>query len=226
MKHVSLLFLIFTVLAAPAVSAQETVSGQILFEGTPPPAEKVKVTSDMPSCGNTKEVRRLILGEGGGVANAVVTLHGAGGTPAPRGGYLDQVGCEFVPHVQILPLGSELTITSSDSVLHNAHGFYEDGSTAFNLAVPVVGMEVTANPKKTGVIKMRCDAGHTWMNAYIYVTDKPFAAVTDENGRFTFEGVPPGNYEAEVWHEWLGTKRVPVEIKENGEPLRITMEKE
>lgn len=222
------LFLLFLSFFLPFYSlyAGEPVTGQIVFEGPPPPPEKVSVKSDIPVCGGTKEMRKLVLGENNGIANAVVTILGPEGTPASRDGTLDQVRCDFVPHVQVLPLGSALTITSSDSVLHNAHGFYEDGSTAFNLAVPVVGMEMTAVPEKTGVIKLRCDAGHTWMSAYIYVTDKPYAAVTDDNGRFSFESVPPGNYEVEIWHEWLGRERRSIEIKEGGEPLYIVMKKQ
>ena len=206
--------------------AQGIIKGHVIFEGTPPAPEKVEVKSDTPTCGTQKEIHKILLGEGQGVANAAVTIVGAMGELPVKDGSLDQVQCEFVPHVQAVPLGSTLKITSSDSVLHNSHGFYEDGSTAFNLAVPIVGMEAPFKTKKPGLIKLRCDAGHTWMSAYVMVTDTPYYAVTDVNGNFSIQGVPPGKYEIEVWQEWLGKHREPVEIKEGEQPVKITLKKE
>ena len=206
--------------------AQGTVSGHVIFEGTPPPAEKVEVKSDIPTCGNSKEIQKIVLGADRGVANAVVKIVGAAGTPELKKGKLDQVNCEFVPHVQVVPVGSSLTLTSSDPVLHNSHAFYEDGSTAFNIAVPIAGMEVSHKLDKAGVLKLRCDAGHTWMSAYIVVTDASYYALTDANGNFTIEGVPPGNYEIEVWQEWVGRHRESLVVKEEeSEPITVTLSK-
>lgn len=207
--------------------AQTSVTGRVAFDGTPPPPEQVEVKSDMATCGTTQEVRHLILGQDNGVANAVVTIVGAKaeGALASKDGVLDQVNCEFVPHVQALPVGSTLKITSSDPVLHNSHGFHEDGSTAFNIAVPIPGMELPAKLKEPGVIKLRCDAGHTWMSAYVVVTDQPFYAVTDADGNFSIEDIPPGSYEIEVWHEWVGKHREPITVQEGGQPVTITLKK-
>ena len=205
--------------------AQGVIKGRVVFEGTPPSPETVEVKSDIPTCGNQKQVRKLVLGEGQGIANAIVTLIGVKGELKPEDGILDQAECEFQPHVQVVALGSTLKITSSDSVLHNAHGFYEDGSTAFNLAVPIVGMEVPFKTKQAGLIKLRCDAGHTWMSAYIRVTDTPYYAVTDANGNFTIQGIPPGEYEIEVWQEWLGKHLKPITIGEGEQPFSITLKK-
>jgi hypothetical protein len=47
--------------------------------------------------------------------------------------------------------------------------------------------------------------GHVWMRAFIFVTDNPFAAVTDSQGRFALTDVTPGTYRLRVWHELLGT---------------------
>ncbi len=217
-----LFIVVFTLLLPSSLYAQTVMKGRVIFEGTPPAVEKVEVKSDIPTCGATKEVRKIVLGADQGVANAVVRIIGAQGEPKLTEGPLDQVNCEFKPHVQVLPAGSTIKLTSEDPVLHNAHGFYEDGSTAFNIAVPIAGMEVPIKLKQPGVIKLRCDAGHTWMNAYIVAVDSPYYALTDADGNFSIESVPPGTYEIEVWQEWLGKHREPIVIKE-GETAPVTI---
>ncbi len=204
----------FMLVAASVAHAQGAVKGRVIFEGMAPPSEKVEVKSDTSTCGAHQDVSKIILGAENGVANAFVKILGATGELVPKKGVLDQVQCQFAPHVQALPAGSTLVITSSDAVLHNAHGFYEDGSTAFNIAVPIMGMEVNHKLGKADIIKLRCDAGHTWMSAYVIVTDTPYYALTDADGNFIIEGLPAGDYEIEIWHEWLGKRRQPVSVKE------------
>lgn len=215
MKKGKISFLIVFCLAvfSSAAYAQGALKGRVTFDGAPPPAEAVEVKLDSAICGTHKEASKILLGENKGVANAVVKVLGIKGPAASKKGNLDQVHCEFVPHVQALATGSTLVITSSDSVLHNTHAFYEDKTTAFNIAVPIVGMEVNKKLEKPGIMKLRCDAGHTWMNAYIAVLDEPFA-MTDANGNFSIENLPPGKYEVEVWQEWLGKSKQTVEIKD------------
>ncbi len=56
---------------------------------------------------------------------------------------------------------------------------------------------------------------HPWMLAYLFALDHPFAAVTDEQGRFTIEGMPPGEHEFRVWQERVGwlEKSLKITIK-------------
>jgi hypothetical protein len=41
------------------------------------------------------------------------------------------------------------------------------------------------------------------MLAYIYVTDQPWAALTDKSGRASFSRLPEGSYLARLWHPRL-----------------------
>ena len=218
---VSLLIVFCLVTFSTGAYAQGILKGRVTFEGTPPPAEAVEVKLDTAVCGTHKEIPKIVLGENKGIANVVVKILGLKGS-APAKGSLDQVHCEFVPHVQALPTGSTLVITSSDSVLHNTHAFYEDKTTAFNIAVPIVGMEVNKKLEKPGILKLRCDAGHTWMGAYILILDEPFA-MADANGNFSIENLPPGKYEIEIWQEWLGKTRQTVEIKDGVNEANIIL---
>lgn len=204
-------------------AAQGSLKGHISFDGAVPPAEIVEVKSDVPICGTHKELPKIVLGADKGIANAVVRILGTSIKADPKKGRLDQVECQFAPRIQALTTGSTLTITSSDPVLHNAHAFYEDGSTAFNVAVPIAGMEINKKLSKPGIMKFRCDAGHTWMSAYIVVLDEPYYAMTDADGNFTIEGIPAGEYDVEVWHEWLGRSKQSVKIGEGPSNISFSL---
>jgi hypothetical protein len=42
------------------------------------------------------------------------------------------------------------------------------------------------------------------MRGWVMVAEHPFYAVTNEQGEFVFENVPPGKYTLQVWQESLG----------------------
>jgi len=92
---------------------------------------------------------------------------------------------------------------NSDAVLHNVHAVATGPTpaTVFNLAMPFKGQKLPIPMRKPGLMKLQCDAGHTWMSGYIYVFEHPYYAVTDEKGAFTIKDVPPGDYTVEMWHE-------------------------
>jgi hypothetical protein len=47
---------------------------------------------------------------------------------------------------------------------------------------------------------------------FVHVLDLPYFAVTDADGRFRIEGLPPGDYELTAWHEVYGETRIGVSI--------------
>jgi hypothetical protein len=65
--------------------------------------------------------------------------------------------------------------------------------------------QVVARPmNNAGVVTLKCNGGHVWMNAEVFVIDHPYYAVTDASGRFELTDVPPGIYVIEAWHEGWG----------------------
>lgn len=114
--------------------------------------------------------------------------------------YLDQKQCDFFPHIQVMPLGGKLAIKNSDNVLHNVHGFIGT-KTAFNLAMPLENQIIPKEMKAAGIIRLKCDAGHVWMNGYVVVTNHPYVALTDKEGKYEITDIPPGKYKVEFWHE-------------------------
>jgi hypothetical protein len=132
----------------------------------------------------------------------------------PKKLVLDNQRCAFAPHVQVAPLGSELLLKNSDPILHTVHARL-GRETLFNVGLPKWRV-VTKRLDRAGVIRIDCDVLHTWMSAAIIVTDSPYFAVTDETGGFSFDAVPAGNYDIEIWHERLGVKTRRLSVTGNG----------
>ncbi len=198
-----------------AVAAQ--VSGRVTLSGPVPKLAARPVISDVAVCGRAdRPSPALVLGKGRELANAFVWLEGAKGGDPPKGPFrIDQKGCAFEPYAQVVSKGVPVTILNSDPVLHNVHATTVTGDALFNKAIPVKGQSVKEPFTTAGVVRVKCDV-HAWMNAWLFVAETPFAAVTDRGGRFAFPGVAPGTYRLHAWHELLGEKVQSVVVPANG----------
>ena len=134
---------------------------------------------------------------------------------------LDQKGCQFAPHVLLLPAGAEVDILNSDGILHNLHTF-SSANAAINKAQPKFKKVMTEKFDKPEIIKVQCDV-HGWMQAWIVVGAHASYAVSDDSGAFKLDNVPPGKHKVEVWHESLGKLSQEVEVKA-GAPTKVTFE--
>jgi hypothetical protein len=76
-----------------------------------------------------------------------------------------------------------------------------DGAASFNVPFPFTDRVITRNMNTPGLVNLRCNGGHVWMNAEMMVVPHPYYAVSDQNGRFELTDVPPGDYEVVAWHE-------------------------
>ena len=123
---------------------------------------------------------------------------------------LDQVACEFVPHMFSINPGQVLTIRTSDSVLHNVSAHLGE-EKLFDLAMPVKNMELWKRPLEkdgapleSGNVRFSCRAGHSWMESWAVVRDHPYVAVSAEDGSWRIDTIPPGTYTLKFWHPVLG----------------------
>ncbi len=186
------------------------IRGTVRLVGDASAVESFEVTKNEEYCGSEKPSPRLTVGPNNGVSNAVVSIEGiTRGKAIPRGAppVLNQRECEYQPHVLILPVGAQLEIVNSDPILHNVHGYMLRGArprSIFNIAQPNKGQSVLIRARRfraPELVVATCDAGHPWMSAYIIVAEHPYHAVTDANGEFRLDGVPPGSYRVRLWHE-------------------------
>jgi hypothetical protein len=190
------------IFASPAFAAG-SIQGTVKVAGPCPHPPAHPVVKDAGVCGKDAPNESVLVDKKGGLQNVVVYLKDAkfAGKPAPvERAALDQRACRYFPHVQALTVGTPLSLMNNDAILHNVHA-NDTGMTVFNVAMPIKGQKLPIPMRKPGLMKLQCDAGHTWMNGWIYVFDHPYFAVTDETGAFTIKDVPPGEYTVEIWHE-------------------------
>jgi hypothetical protein len=202
-----------------------SVHGTVTSGKAPPAAATIPVTRDQGTCGTSQPDESLVVNAGRRIQNVVVYVVNPpkGPSPAPAAeALLDQVGCRYVPHVQAARVGTKLVALNSDAMLHTVRGT-SNGETLFNTAQPLKGMKSSALLAKPGLIHVGCDAGHTWMSAWVYAFEHPYYAMTGADGQFEIPGLAPGPYELGFWHETLGTLRRQVTVDAAGGTLAVTM---
>jgi len=186
-----------------------TISGTVKWSGPAPRELDFPITKDPQICDpegkKTANLERLIVGPDGGVANTVVYLKNiSAGKPMDlpeQRRHLDQKHCRYIPHILLVPEKAELQMQSSDATLHTIH---MTGAATYNLPFPFTNQITSRTMSTPGLVNLRCNGGHVWMNAEMMVVPHPYYAVTDESGRFEFTNVPPGAYQIVAWHEGWG----------------------
>ncbi len=200
------------------ITGDGTLSGIVRFPDDYPEREKITTTKDQATCGAFKYSETFVVSEDNhGLKNVVVTVEGAKGkiTNTQTAFKIEQVKCQYIPHVQTMPVGSKLEIFNNDGLLHNVHAYFDNldpKSTVFNKAQPKFLKKITQTLDKVGMYYFKCDV-HDHMSAFVSVVDHPFNAVTNETGEFSIENLPAGTYNVKAWHEALGTLEKTVTIE-------------
>ena len=196
-----------------------TIAGRVTFEGTPPAPTPIRMDSDRNCAahdeGATDEA--VVVGPDGSLQNVFVYVKDGLGNlrfPVPAEPVvLDQKGCRYVPHVLGAQVGQPVEVRNSDPTLHNVHAVAE-ANQEFNTGQPIQGMKhLHTFSTREVMVPFKCDV-HGWMRAYVGVLDHPYFAVTGPDGTFSLDGLPPGTYTVEAWHETLGTQAQTVTIGE------------
>ncbi len=183
-----------------------TISGTVKWSGPVPHPLEFRITKDPQICDpnskKTANLERLIIGPEGGVANTVVYLKNISSGKAlelpEQRRHLDQKGCRYIPHILLVPENGTLEMMSSDATLHTIH---MEGAASFNLPFPFTNRVTSRTMSTPGLVHLRCNGGHVWMNAEMLVVTHPYYAVTDESGNFELTDIPPGTYQIVAWHE-------------------------
>lgn len=200
------------------------IEGTVTYTGNKQPT-KLQVTKDAQVCTHGGEPDGRLQVTDGKLKNAIVAIT----DDVPRGkrweskkAVVDNKECLFDPRVQIGRYQGEVETKNSDPVFHNANLARVDtankGGAAdvlVNIALPMQGQTQTKNLRKSGIVAVKCNV-HEWMQAWIYVSKHPYAAVTQADGTYEIAGVPPGEYNAIIWHEELGEVGAKVKVDSGG----------
>lgn len=158
------------------------------------------------SVGSAAELRLHIVPSGSGKHRsvpAVIWLQPSAGTPAlpftPHGRYtLLQKNRTFIPHVQVIPVGSVVQFPNADPFFHNVFSLFE--GKRFDLGLYEAGSSKSVAFSREGVSYIFCNI-HPEMSAVILALSTPFYSIADSNNSFLIRNILPGNYELHIWIE-------------------------
>ena len=189
-----------------------TITGVVLFKGDKPEPKPISEITGNAFCKEHHKDKppvkdNFVFGRHGDddtLVNVLIYvskgLEGKDFEPPQNPAVLDQVGCMYTPHVVGVMVGQTLEVHNSDATLHNVMGTPRN-NPPFNFGMPVPGGTYNLVFKQPEMkLNTKCFM-HPWMSGYVHVLEHPFFAVTGEDGTFTIQGLPPGDYEVSVLHE-------------------------
>jgi hypothetical protein len=164
----------------------------------------------------------------GGLKDAIVLLEGVeAGKPFEISVPLIEArDCMFQPFMTIVRNGHAVEVINMDPVMHDIQGYetsLEAGARVlFNTPLvmnhqhrrgdihamhnhapgkSLVGPIYLNKGRRT--FYMQCGF-HAYMESWAMAVNNPYYALTDANGRFTIDNIPPGSYQMVVWHPQTG----------------------
>ena len=149
---------------------------------------------------------------------AVVYLEGSFITPGELAvKQVRQKDMTFVPMLLPIQKGTRVEFPNLDDTYHNIFSY--SPAKRFELGryppderpIPSVVFD------QTGLVVLRCDI-HEHMRGLILVIDGPHFVLTDTEGRYRLEGLPPGAYKLKVWLDSRTTLERSIKL-ENGTTL-------
>lgn len=126
---------------------------------------------------------------------------------APKGAFEDREGGRvsmdqrnetFVPHLLAITVGTTVDFPNNDRTYHNV--FSLSKARRFDLGRYAAGRSKAVRFDRPGIVRVFCEI-HSHMNAFILVFSHRFFSVSDADGRYQIDGVPPGTYTLIAWVE-------------------------
>jgi hypothetical protein len=196
------------------------VAGTVSFGGTPQGDTLVVVQGDQNGCGKPLSIARLQR-RGDRVAGVLVwipDIHAGQALPATRRFELTNNDCAWDPVLQATVVGGTLNVVNYDPLVDKA--FITNVATRDTVAIAPFTDNGQLIPydkllRTPGVYEFSMES-RPMSRAWVAVLDQPYFAITDANGSFTIDGVPPGTYTVRAWHPMLGVTNGTATVAPNG----------
>lgn len=188
-------------------AAVGAIGGTITLQGVPTADSLVAVGKDAGLCGDSAAINETSA-SGTSLANVLVWVDDvSAGKPLPerRRETLTIERCRFEPRMMAVVAKSTINVFSRDKVSHGPKFYREGADEPIESLHTVDAGQVVPSEKiaaKAGIVEVRC-AEHPFARAYIAVFEHPYFAITDAQGAFKIDALPPGTYNVKVWHERL-----------------------
>ena len=180
----------------------------------------------------------VVAREGKPVADAVVVLRTAvASQPSkslPAQITISQEKMRFVTVISIVALGARAHFVNNDPWEHRVRGsaagaaqFDQKVADGFEFrldGMPDGKAAKTADAvlSKAGAVLLGCHL-HVSMRGHIFVSESPWATISDANGSALFDGAPEGSARIQVWHPEQFVD-VPVQtVRLSGTPSVVTV---
>lgn len=148
--------------------------------------------------------------------------------PAPRAAFdsrdepharMDQRNETFVPHVLAIVAGTTVDFPNNDQTYHNVFSL---SKPSFDLGRYAAGRSKSVRFDRPGIVRVFCDI-HSHMSAFILVFAHRYFSVTDEDGRYRLDNVPPGTYNVMVWNETTPLESRRITVPESGGDVELNV---
>lgn len=209
-RPVLLMLLLATITTIPetALAQWGHLKGQVVYEGNIPKVDVL--VKGAVGKGDILSEELVIDPKTKGIANCVIYLsrkpakiHPALAKPKKKTVDVEIVKGTYKPHVLIVHKDQSVKVTNNDARNHNVKtNMIRTPATNANLN-PKGFAQFNFRAAEFLPMKVECNI-HPWMNAYWYVVDHPYAAVTDKEGKFEIKNLPVGKHTFKVWQEKAG----------------------
>jgi plastocyanin len=105
----------------------------------------------------------------------------------------------FRPFVSAVQAGTPVDFPNHDKTRHHVYSF--SPAKVFELKLYQDKPEAPVLFDTPGIVALGCNI-HDYMQAYVYVGESQFLAVTDEQGVAVFDELPAAGYQLKLWHPW------------------------
>ena len=218
------------------------ITGHVSFAGQVPEPLAFEVKKNVEVCGKERILEKVLAQDGKLQGAVIMLEGVKAGKPFPsrsfkgrkpgqgafdyKGGeglglQVRTKGCNFGPFAGVVAADQEVKFSNQDSMKHTLHTFVslnEQGSalrTVHNRDIQsnheIERTFTTSKLRGHRIVRMTCNR-HDFMQNWLYVVDNPYYAISDTEGHFVIDQIPPGRYTLKAWHPVLGLQEQTVEV--------------